>query len=93
MEINLKPEHERLLQEQLQSGRYRGPSEVVEKALELLRQRDDLDRDDLRAAIRKGFDQVEAGEFVRIDSEADIEILTEQIHQRGLQRLASEPPR
>jgi Arc/MetJ-type ribon-helix-helix transcriptional regulator len=38
--ITLRPEHERLIAEALRSGTYRSPDEVIERALELLRDRD-----------------------------------------------------
>ncbi len=39
MPITLQPEHERLIAEALRSGAYQGPGEVIQRALELLRNR------------------------------------------------------
>jgi Arc/MetJ-type ribon-helix-helix transcriptional regulator len=41
MPITLQPEHERLIAQALRSGAYRGPDEVIERALQLLHDRDE----------------------------------------------------
>ena len=59
MHIDLPPQLEAMIQDQVASGRYLDAAHVIEEALRVLQERDDLRR--LRAAIRVGFDQLEQG--------------------------------
>jgi putative addiction module CopG family antidote len=40
MTIELKPEHERFIQEEIRSGHFRSPDEVLDHALAALREKD-----------------------------------------------------
>jgi Arc/MetJ-type ribon-helix-helix transcriptional regulator len=40
MTINLKPEQERIIQEEIASGHYRNPDEVLDRALAALREKE-----------------------------------------------------
>ena len=40
MTITLKPEHERIIREEIQSGHFHSPDEVLDHALAALRERD-----------------------------------------------------
>ncbi|MDA0205763.1 MAG: type II toxin-antitoxin system ParD family antitoxin [Acidobacteria bacterium] len=83
MEISLKPEHEKLLQEQLKSGRYQGPSEVVGDALELLHMR----QEEIRL-VQVGIDQIERGEFRTLNDETDVDTFVEEIEASSKARRA-----
>jgi len=66
MTINLRPEHEQLIAEAIQSGAYQNPNQVIERALEVLRLEDEQlhnDRDLIHEKIERAFAQFERGEF------------------------------
>ena len=61
MNVSLTPELERLVNEKVESGLYQTASEVVREALRLLKERDHA-RQQLRAEVQAGFDQLARGE-------------------------------
>ncbi len=61
MNVLLAPELERLVTEKVESGLYQTASEVVREALRLFKERDQA-RDQLRADVQAGFDQLARGE-------------------------------
>lgn len=77
MQVNLTPELDRLVEEKVASGHYESPSEVVREALRLLFEREPL-LDWMRQEARRGFEQLDAGEFLDLTQE---EFLA-QMHQR-----------
>jgi antitoxin ParD1/3/4 len=87
MTIDLKPEQQRVIDLAVQSGAYQNPSEVLDHALEIIREQLDLEdwmlgkREEVAAHIAVGFAQAERGEL--IDGDAVVEIL----RQRRAQRL------
>jgi antitoxin ParD1/3/4 len=81
MNVSLTPELERLVNEKVESGLYQTASEVVREALRLLKERDQA-REQLRADVRAGFDQLSRGESRTYDRTAGRH-LAEQIKSRG----------
>jgi putative addiction module CopG family antidote len=77
MTITLRPEHEKVVRQAIQSGAYQSAEEVIERALEMLRSEDTwlLDRkDDVAEKIDRAFGQFERGEFFSAEeSRADME--------------------
>jgi putative addiction module CopG family antidote len=77
MTITLRPEHEKVVQQAIQSGAYQSPEEVIERALEVLRSEDTwlLDhKDEIAEKIDRAFGQYERGEFFSAEeSRADME--------------------
>ena len=66
MPITLQPEHERLITEALRSGAYQNPEEVIQRALELLHDRDTwLAEND--AKIDEGYAAAQRGELIDPD--------------------------
>ncbi len=63
MAITLRPEDEQLVREALRSGAYQSSDEVIERALELLRERDAWLADH-RAKIEEGYAAARRGELV-----------------------------
>jgi predicted transcriptional regulator len=62
MELILTPESEERLQRRLSEGRWKSPAEVMETALDILDDLDDVivrNREELEAAIQKGIDSAE----------------------------------
>jgi antitoxin ParD1/3/4 len=70
--MELKPSHDlqRFIESKVQSGQFKSADEVVNAALELLRDQDELssaDLDELRAQISKGLEQSRAGQSLPLD--------------------------
>ena len=87
MAIELKPEQQRVIDLAVKSGAYRNPNEVLDQALEIIREQLQLEdwmveqRDAVAAHIETGFAQAERGEL--IDGDAAVEML----RQRRAERL------
>ena len=87
MTIDLKPEQQRVIDLAVRSGAYRNPSEVLDRAFEIIREQLDLEdwmlehREAVAAHIDTGFAQAERGEL--IDGDAAVEML----RQRRAERL------
>ena len=81
MNVSLTPELERLVNEKVESGLYQTASEVVREALRLLKERDQV-RQQLRADVQAGFDQLSRGESRAYDKTSGRK-LAEQIKSRG----------
>lgn len=81
MNVSLTPELERLVNEKVESGLYQTASEVVREALRLLKERDHA-REQIRADVQAGFDQLARGKGRAYDKGAARE-LVEQIKSRG----------
>ncbi len=90
MTINLRPEQQRVIDLAVQSGAYQSPGEVLDQALEIIREQLELEdwmveqREAVAAHIEEGFAQAERGEL--IDGDAALEML----RQRRAERLKSE---
>jgi Arc/MetJ-type ribon-helix-helix transcriptional regulator len=70
MTIQLKPEQEIRIAEALRSGAYRSPDEVIDRALEILHERDQWlieNRQALAAKIRRGMEELDRGEGIPED--------------------------
>ncbi|MGA2186490.1 MAG: type II toxin-antitoxin system ParD family antitoxin [Bryobacteraceae bacterium] len=76
MTITLRPEHEELIARAIRSGAYQNPEEVIERALEMLRNDDEWlrdNKDSIREKIERAFGQFERGEFFTVEeSRADM---------------------
>lgn len=90
MIINLKPEQQRVIDLAVRSGAYRNPDEVLNQALEIIRDQLDVEdwmveqRDAIATHVAAGFAQAERGEL--IDGDAAVEML----RQRRADRLKSQ---
>jgi Arc/MetJ-type ribon-helix-helix transcriptional regulator len=68
MTIHLKPEQEDRIAEAVRSGAYQSPDDVIERALEVLHERDEwlmANRHAVNAKIRRGMEELERGEGIR----------------------------
>ena len=81
MNVSLTPELERLVNEKVESGLYQTASEVVREALRLLKDRDQA-REQLRADVQAGFDQLTRGEDRTYDKASGRQ-LAARIKSRG----------
>jgi Arc/MetJ-type ribon-helix-helix transcriptional regulator len=90
MTISLKPEQQRVIDLAVRSGAYQNPGEVLDQALEIIREQLDLQdwmvgqREAVAAHVEAGFAQAERGEL--IDGDAAVEML----RQRRAERLKSQ---
>ncbi len=68
MEINVRPELRKFIEDQVRSGDYPDASAVVSAALQALKdQREGLE--DLRREVRVGIEQADRGEFAEFTAE------------------------
>ena len=82
MKVELNPAFEKLVQEKVESGLYRDADEVVRDALRLLDRQIRIDEEKLealRSAIQLGVDDVEAGRYIEISSEEELDALFESL--------------
>ena len=79
MTIDLRPEQQRVIEMAVRSGAYENAGEVLDQALEIIREQLQLEdwmveqREAVAAHIEKGFAQAERGEL--IDGDAAVEML------------------
>jgi hypothetical protein len=77
MAIILRPEHEKAIEQAIQSGAYQDPDQVIGRALEVLRAEDEWlygHKDEIAEKIDRAFGQFERGEFLSsTESRADME--------------------
>ena len=75
MEIVLTREAEELIRQQVASGAYASPSEVIASSLRLFKQKADSERvrlEELRREIQIGLDEAKRGEGAPLDMDAII---------------------
>jgi putative addiction module CopG family antidote len=93
MEVHLTPDQEAFIRQAIESGRLQHQEDAVKEALALWEERERT-----RAEILASLDEAEAslarGEG-RVITHQSMRELAEEVHQRGLARLAAEelPPR
>lgn len=82
MPIDLKPEQQRVIDFAVQSGAYRSPNEVLDQAIEIIREQLQLEdwmverRTAVAAQIAAGFAEAERGELM--DGDAAMEMLRQR---------------
>ncbi len=89
MEVTLTPELEDLIAEQVDSGRYPSPGEVVRDALRLFQEKlrlSESQRESLRRDVQIGIQALDQGEYDVYDNPQQ---LAAEIKARGRQRLES----
>jgi antitoxin ParD1/3/4 len=90
--VNLTEHFHRFIESGVTSGRFSNASEVVREGLRLLEQREQEDKakiEWLRAAAREGFDQLDRGDYVTLNSEEDLDTFLDQIHEEVSAELAA----
>ena len=87
MTIDLKPEQQRVIDLAVQSGAYQNPDEVLNQALEIIREQLDLqdwmlgEREAVATHVQAGFAQAERGELM------DGDVAVEMLRRRRAERL------
>jgi antitoxin ParD1/3/4 len=85
MNVTLKPDLERFITEKTRTGQFADASDVVNEALELLRDQEQFSPDReayLRREVKRGLDQLDQGQFSAVT--------TDQIIAQERVRLASQ---
>jgi antitoxin ParD1/3/4 len=75
MNVSLTPELEQFIAQQVQSGMYQTPSDVIREGLRLLRERDELrqkQREELRREIAFGMEQADQGKVASLNAQATL---------------------
>jgi antitoxin ParD1/3/4 len=67
MTIHLKPETEALIQEDLQRGQYSSADELVEEAVRLLHEEQELWAREVHEKIERAYGQFERGEYYTLE--------------------------
>ncbi|MBX3176297.1 MAG: type II toxin-antitoxin system ParD family antitoxin [Candidatus Hydrogenedentes bacterium] len=89
--IDLPEEQAQFIREIVASGRYPDETAVVRAALQLLEREEEAYREnleELRAEVRKGLDDIEAGRYIELSSREEIAAFGREISRRGMERLA-----
>ncbi len=91
MNLALTPDLKRMIDEEVESGIYASPGEVVRDALRLLKESRELHRrrlDALRLEAQVGLDQLERGELSEYGAN-EMRRLAEDVKTRGRDRLTA----
>ena len=82
MNLLLKPEHQKLIEAQLSTGRYANPDEIIAEALELLNKRDQYQEwsEEIGRKIDIAAQQLDRGEG--IDGESAIALLRKKTSKK-----------
>lgn len=94
--VNLTEHFDRFIEAGITSGRFSNASEVVREGLRLLEQREEEDKarlEWLRAAAKEGFDQLDRGDYVTLNSEEELDAFMDRIHEEASADLAAERER
>ena len=83
MNLLLKPEHQKLIEAQLNTGRYANPDEIIAEALELLNKRDQYQEwsEEICRKIDIAAQQLDRGEG--IDGESAIALLRKKLQKNS----------
>lgn len=88
MEISLRPEHERFIEQRIKSGKYADAAAVIDDALGLLRITP-RSLDELGELLDVGIQQLDRGEGITLRNEQELKAFFDDIKARGRQRLAA----
>jgi antitoxin ParD1/3/4 len=86
MNVTLKPELERLIDEKVARGDYASADALVQQAVQCLIEDDQIEQlqiDDIKHRIQAGDQEIDRGHFVEYDADA-IGGLAREVHERGL---------
>ena len=67
MNIDMSEQNQQHIRRKIESGKYGSPDDVIAHALQLLDEHDkelELELEDMRAKVRKGIEQADAGQLI-----------------------------
>lgn len=82
MTISLSKEQERLIKQQLATGEFASEGDVLDEALSLLQRRGEA-MQKLRAEIKTGLDDLDAGRYTSITNIKEAKAFADEIKRRG----------
>ncbi len=83
--IKLSERESEFVRRSVLEGRYKDANEVVEAGLRLLEQREEEERlalERLRAEVKKGMDDLEAGRYVEINGPEEMSLVFDEVKRR-----------
>jgi antitoxin ParD1/3/4 len=91
--VNLPDHLDRFLETRIVSGRFGDASEAVCEGLRLLEEHErenEAKIECLRAAAKEGFDAVDSGDYLALNSEEEVDAFLDQVHKEVTAELALE---
>ena len=91
--VELSEHSDHFIDEAVESGRFSSANETVGEALRLLEEREQEDQAKLawlQAAAKEGFDALDRGEFVTVNSREELETYIRHIHDEVVSESAAE---
>jgi len=88
MTITLTNDLEELINEKVKSGAYESADDVIRASLRLLKAQE-LGVEALRKEILVGFEDIQQGRFIEIDSDDELEAFSDDIIRRAEERRDS----
>jgi hypothetical protein len=82
----LSPEVEKLARQYVDGQQFTSPNDVILVAMRMFNEFQTRYRDELGAAIKRGFDQIEDGEGIELKDEAALHDFFDDIKRRGRER-------
>ena len=94
--VNLTKHFDQFIESGITSGRFSNASEVVREGLRLLEQREREDKARIewyRAAAKEGFDELDRGEYIALNSGKELDDFFDQIQREVSAELVTERKR
>lgn len=89
--VTLSEHLDRFIEDGLESGRFQDVNEMVTEGLKLLEAREEQAKLEwFRAAAKEGFDAIERGDYVRLNSAKEVKDFLEEIGKEAAAELADE---
>jgi antitoxin ParD1/3/4 len=85
---SLPPDLQQFVFDQLAKGRYQSATDVVCDAVRLLREREEK-LESLRTEIDRGLNQLEAGDYIELNSEGELQAFFDDIESRSQARRST----
>ncbi len=94
--VNLTEHFDRFIEDGITSGRFSNASEIVREGLRLLEQRELENKakiERLRALAKEGFDAIDRGDYVTLNSDEEIDAFVDQVRREVSEKIGAEKTR